>query len=171
MIKKIALLLFVLSPFLSISQNKTIENFFAMHQDDEKATHITMEGWLLQMAAANLGESLEQKAVQAIQKLRILIFDQGNKVSKKDQDKLISGLKKEQFESLLSLREGTTHMELLVQEQAGAITNLLLTILEEDNYVCLNAEGSMPIEEFRKLNIDIDGNTLQQIKKYTNNNP
>lgn len=160
-----------LHPFLLFAQNSVIEDFISRFQNEEMAVHLQMDGWLLQMAAANMEPSLEQKAVQAIEKLRVFILEDNKQVTRKDQEKLITNLKKDHFEPFMSLRENDTRIEVLVREKAGLITNVLLTILDEDNFIFLNAEGALALEEFKKLDLGTNMPGVDQIKKYTKNTP
>jgi hypothetical protein len=165
--KNLILFTLILAPFFLNAQIQSIENFYNKYMEHEKATQINLKGWLLQMASdEEEGEEAEDNIFDKIEQLRILVMEDGNAVSQSDYKKLMKDVQKDNFEQLMKVQDEGTQVDILLREEGGKITNVLLVVFEEDEFVLLSLEGLFDYDDLPELNLDMNGaNHLKKIPK------
>ncbi len=144
---------------LGFSQNQVIEKFYNKYMDKENVSDIHLEGFLLTMAAkfANNDGHNETDILTKITKLRVLLMEDQNMVDLADKKMLQKGLRQEQFEELMQIRDGKAKIDFMVRESEGKITNLLMLVDDKDSFILLSLEGNLSWKDIKNLNIDVEG--------------
>ncbi|GJM35763.1 MAG: hypothetical protein DHS20C18_47640 [Saprospiraceae bacterium] len=152
----ITTLLLVL-PLLSYSQDQNILQFYEKYQNIEEVTNITLQGWVLKMASEFSDEAEVSQILNKITKLRVLVMEGGNLVSQQECRDLVKKVKQNRFEDLMQIRDGGQVIEFLIREDKETITDVLVLISGDDQFVLLSLEGALKFSDLNNLNIDIEG--------------
>ncbi|HFC00423.1 MAG TPA: DUF4252 domain-containing protein, partial [Phaeodactylibacter sp.] len=104
--KKIMIAIAILAiPFLASSQSESIENFYEKYIENEKISDISLNGWILSLAS-KMSEEDGTEILQKITKLRIMIAEEKGIIQKSDIKKLMKDVRKNDFEDLMTIRDG-----------------------------------------------------------------
>lgn len=152
----IATLLCVAS--VSFAQPKAIKNFYDKYKNLEGVEDIKLQGWLLKLAAGFADEDPEAKRLlKKITQLRILTMDHGNLVSQQEYNQLVKNIKQEDFEDLFMVKEEGKNLQFLIREKGEMITDVLLLISGDEEFVLLSLEGLLKFSDLNDLNIEVEG--------------
>ncbi len=147
--------LFVL-PLSGYSQ-KSIKSFYNKYKKFENVTSVKLQGWVIKLAAKFADDPDAKKVAKHISKLRVLTMEDGNLVTKEDYKSLIRSIRKDQFEDLIMVREGTTKINLYIKEKKDKITNALLIVNDVDEFVMISLEGKLRFKDLQELDITVEG--------------
>ena len=148
--------LFVL-PTLVFSQSKAIKQFYNKYKDLESVTDIKLNGWVLKLASTFTDEEDAEKILKKITQLRVLVMEEGNLVTKEEYKSLVKSVKKDQFAELFKVKEEGQNIEFMIREEKDLITDVLILVNGEDQFVLLSLEGKLKFSDLNDLNIEIDG--------------
>ncbi|MCO6479470.1 MAG: DUF4252 domain-containing protein [Phaeodactylibacter sp.] len=150
--------LLALGPLFALAQPKPIADFYEKYKQYENVTDVKLQGWLLEIAS-NFAEGDEQakELLSKITYLRVLVMEDGNLVSPAEYKSLLKEIRQNSFEELLRIREGDENIGFYIRENGEAITDVLLLVNGEDEFVLLSLEGLLKFSDLNDLNIDIDG--------------
>lgn len=155
--KNLIILLLMAIAIPSFGQTKAVKKFYKKYKNTENVTNVNIEGWILKMVATFADdEDLPKDIIRKISHLRILVFEEGNPVSRYEYNQLISEVKSDDFETLLTVRDGKDNVELMIRENAESITDALLFVRSTDEFVLLSLEGAFSLNDLKNLNLDID---------------
>ncbi len=167
--KKIIIALAILAiPFFAQSQHECIEKFYDKYISDEKVTDISLNGWILSLASKMSDES-GTEILEKITKLRIMIAEEKDVVSKSDIKKLMKDVRKNKFEDLITVRDEDVRVNFMIREEGKKITNVLVVIKGDDEFILLSLEGALNLEDLEELNFDVEGGDI--FKKLPKKNP
>jgi len=152
----IIVIVFCLISAISFGQTKSIEAFYNKYKTYENVTDVTLKGWLLNMAMSSESEGKED-VLEKISKLRVLVMDEGNLVSKTELSGLLKSVRSEKFEDLMTVRDDETKVDFLIREEGKFVTNLLVLVHEPDGFVLISLEGMLDLKDLENINFDIEG--------------
>ena len=155
--KIIVLAVFITAAAIANAQHPSVKAFYDKYMGLEKVTNISLQGWVLQMAAEFTDEEDGKALLEKITKLRVMVMEEGNLVSKNDYRSLTQSLEKDSFEKLMDVRDGDDNIDIYLQEKGGNISNVLLMVNSPDEFVMLSLEGNLKFEDLKKLDFDLDG--------------
>jgi hypothetical protein len=89
--------------------------------------------------------------VKKVTKLRVLSMEDKNIVSQKDLQKLISGVKSENFEDLMTVREGTTNVRFMVRDSDKKIKDLLVIVSEANEFILISIECDLKWKDLKNI--------------------
>ncbi|MFK7773246.1 MAG: DUF4252 domain-containing protein [Saprospiraceae bacterium] len=158
--KKIIIAIAILAlPFLASSQHESIENFYNKYVDNEKISDISLNGWILSMAS-KMSEEDGTEILQKITKLRIMLAEEKNIVSKSDVKKLMRDVRNNDFEDLMTVRDEGTRVNFMIREEGENITNVLVIIHGDGDFIMLSLEGNLNFEDLKQLDFDVEGGDI-----------
>ena len=167
--KKIILAIAILAiPFLATSQHESIEKFYDKYVKNEKVTDISLNGWILSLAS-KMTEEDGTEILQKITKLRIMVAEDKNIVTKTDIKQLMKDVRKNKFEDLITVRDEGTRVNFMIREEGKNITNVLVIVHGDDEFILLSLEGNLNWEDLNELNFDVEGGDV--FKKLPKKNP
>lgn len=148
----------------SFAQPKAIKSFYDKYKNLDGVEDVKVQGWLLKLAAGFADEDPEAKRLlKKITNLRILTMDQGNLVSSQEYNQLVKNIKQEAFEDLFMVKEDGKNIQFMIREKGETITDLLLLIRGDDEFVLLSLEGLLKFSDLNDLNIEVNGS--EHLKK------
>jgi hypothetical protein len=154
--KKILLTLLIALPMFGISQSNCIENFYSKYKDHEGITAFTLSGNLIQFAAS-FEEDENKKVMEKISQVRILVMDEVNLVPRNDFNGLLKSLKKDAFDELMLIKEEGTDIEIYIREKGNTISDVILMVYNEGEFIMLSVEGAFNYSDLNDLNLDFNG--------------
>lgn len=146
----------------AFAQTRSINKFINQHKVEDHALAISIPGWMLDIVSmsANFIDEDDKEARELlklsdkISKVRLLILDdEAPGVSKKDMKKLFSGLKKDNFEDLITVKSEGTVVRLMIKEKNDVIKNITAFISSEDATILMTLSGKFNLDELKKLEI------------------
>lgn len=152
-----------LMPLFSTAQNPNVKAFYDKYMGQENVTNVNLQGWVLQMAAKFSDDENGEKLLQKITKLRVMVMEERNLVSKNDYQSLVKSIHKDRFEKLMEIRDGAEKIDFFIQEDGDEISNLLMLINGDDEFILVSLEGNLKFSDLQDLNFEINGG--DQFKK------
>ncbi len=140
-------------PFFGISQSNCIQDFYSKHKDHDGITAFTLSGNLIQFAAS-FEEDGNKKILEKISQVRILVMDEVNFISRKDFNGFLKSLKNDAFDELMLIKEEGTNIEIYIREKGNAITDLILMVYDEGEFIMLSIEGTLNYSDLNDLNLE-----------------
>lgn len=162
-------LLCLLIPDWGMSQSPAIRHFYDQFRSHEDATRISMGGGLLRLAATFSGEKEARKILRKVSHMRLLVIENRDPVSPEAYTQLIKGIQADRFEQLMQIREGGQHIDFYLREDGDTITDVLMLLREEGEFLMLNLEGKLKFSDLNDLHLDVDG--AEQLVKLPENRP
>ncbi len=155
-------------PFFVMAQSPgSIEEFYYKYRQEENTIEMAIEGWLLKMASQNQ-ESSDDKTnlFEKIDKVRVLVMEEKNTVDPSDYKQLIRNAEKEAYSSLIEVNTDGEKVDIMMKEDGDTITNVLLVVSGEEEFVMINLTGNLKYEDLENLDLNIDGGEhFKKIKK------
>ena len=127
--------------------------------DNEKISDISLNGWVLSMAS-KMSDEEGTEILEKITKLRIMIADEKDIVAKTDVKKLIKDVQKNSFEDLMTIRDEGTRINFMIREEGENITNVLVIIHGEGDFILLSLEGNLNFDDLKQLDFDVEGGDI-----------
>jgi hypothetical protein len=153
-------------PIASFAQSKAIEDFYNHYQGQKDISRVELQGGILNLVASFTDESDADELIRKVTRLRVLNMDEGNLVSKSDLGRLVKAVKRDRFEDLMQIRDEGDDIQILIREQKGAITDILVLIYGDENFTMLSLEGKMRFKDIQNLNIEFEGGEhLEKVAK------
>lgn len=155
-------------PTIALAQNKQIEKFYNKYKAQENVTDINLQGWVLSVAAKFADED-SGNILEKITKLRVLVVEDKNIVPTSEYKQLIKDVRRESFEDLIQVNEGKSKVNIMMRESGNKITNVLLLVSGDDEFIMLSLEGNLDWEDLKSLEIDVEG--AEHLKKLPKDQP
>jgi len=149
--------LLALGPFFAFAQPKAIAQFYEKYTQHEDVTDVKLQGWLLEIASNFADDEQAKKILSKITYLRVLVMEEGNLVSPEEYKSLLKDIRQSSFEELFKIREGQQDIGFYIREKGDSITDVLLLVNGDDEFVLLSLEGLLKFSDLNDLHIDIDG--------------
>lgn len=144
-------------PTFMNGQSKYITRFYDHYKSQEEVTNINLRGFVLNLVGTFADDDHAREVLKKVSHLRLLMMEDANLVSPGEYTALIRGIKSDHFEELLVLREGQQRIEFFLREDGDTITDVLMLLNGEDEFILLSLEGAFNFSDLNDLKIDIDG--------------
>ena len=169
----LVILLFAILTPMTINAQTSVNRFFNKHSASKNAISVDISGILIKVAAKIAAEEHEAAEILAsINRLQVLVLEDENPVSASEFQSFTTKLRKDDFEDLMTVREGKTRVNFFIREKNDKIQNILILVSEEDNFVMLNLKGKIKFSDLNKLNFDVEGSEhFKKIPKYKKDVP
>lgn len=164
----IAIAFVAILPSIAFGQNKGIEKFYNKYKAQENVTDINLQGWVLDVAA-KFTDDESGNVLEKITKLRVLVVGDENIVPNTEYNQLVKDVKKDAFEDLIQFREGKSKVNIMFREKGDKITNVLLLVSGEEDFILLSLEGNLSWKDLKSLEIDVEG--AEHLKKLPKDQP
>lgn len=158
--------------FLSTSlsaQSEPIHHFYQQYRDNDHATRLNLKGGLLRIASGFTDDKDARRILRKVSHLRLLVVEEDNPVSAEAYTQLIRGIQSDRFEPLIQVREGKQRIEFFMRENGDTITDLLMLLHDEGEFIMLSLEGKLQFSDLNDLQIDVDG--AQHLSKLPESRP
>ena len=152
------ILMAIVLPFAIQAQSEAVEDFQDKFSEDRDATFVSVRGSLFNFVAsiADFDDDPEAQAlgriadgIQSMQILQVPYFE--SDLSRTDVESLKKSLSKENFEELMSMREGRENVNILSQGSDSEIRNMLILVDNKDDFTLISIEGVLSMEDLSYL--------------------
>ena len=167
MMKKVIVLACILGAVtLGYSQDNALDQFFKSYLNDTSFTVVNISPKMFQLISEMDMKDMEpetKELISNIKSLRILTREKdGLRYFQEANKKLTSN----QFEEILSVREKDgENVRILIREQGEFISELILIVGGEDEFVLLDLVGKINLKTIGKLGSTINAPGLQHLDK------
>lgn len=152
----LACVMLFLSSSLS-AQSQAILHFYQQFKGYDNATRLSLKGVVLRIASGFTDDKDARRLLRKVSHLRLLVIEEDNPVSAEDYTQLLRGIESDSFEQLLQVREGNQRIEFYLRENGDTITDVLMLLRDEGEFILLNLEGKLKFSDLNDLQIDVDG--------------
>lgn len=144
---------------VAFGQSKTVEAFQNKYKDDRDAKVVSLNGSLFELIAKIGSFDEEDEDLQVMSRiaeniksmnvLSIPLYKSG--FTREDVEKMRKNLKGEHYEELMTVRDGADKIYFMTQGNKDQIKNMLVLVQEEEDFVLLNIDGSLQMEDLAYL--------------------
>ena len=164
-----ALIMTLLFGLASYAQSSTIDKLFDKYSGNENITEVNISSKMFSLFGYIDAESKEdQEMMDALKGIKSLyLMTTENKVEADNMRATAKHIKKDSFEPLMTVRDGDDDIEFLIQEKNGKVTELIMLVDSDSNFLVMSLTGLIDLEKLSKLsNIGVDGlENLDKIDK------
>jgi hypothetical protein len=149
----------IATPLLVISQSsQTVKNFFSKYQNNDRAEQLKIGGLVLDLAISFSDDDDNKKILKKLKRLRLLSFEDTNPVDPTDFRQLMKGIQADRYSPLIKLRQkGGETVDIFVQEKNNYISEVLLIVQSQEEFILLNLEGKFRFEDLNDFDLDTKG--------------
>jgi len=155
------------------AQDDGITRFFNQYVDDERFTVVYVSPKMFQMVSKIEADDPDWEKVRPIVAdltgLRVLTSEEVDGVAMyKD---ALSKVPKDEYEELLTVRDGEDNVRIWVKDEGNIVHELLLLVGSPDEFVLLSFTGKIDLDKISDLSksLDVEGaQHLEKIKKKNN---
>jgi hypothetical protein len=142
------------------AQSRSFNKFYRQYSWSENSVKVTLPGILVKIGAKIAKNEVDDntarealKYAKHIKKLKVLVLeeDKARNVEKKKVEKLLAGLEKEKYETLVSVRENDTKVKLYIKTKKDLIRNLIVIVDEGDEFVAVNLKLKLKMEDLTPM--------------------
>jgi len=144
-------------PALMAAQGSPIQHFVNEHSQGEGVHHIRLQGNLLQFS-----HSGDDEVYLKIDKVHFLSTEKAHLIPSSSVSRLIRDLTDFRFEELIQWKEGRDNGRILIREKDRHISDVLLLLSKEDEFLLLHLEGQFDFKYLNDLDLDIEGDRYFQ---------
>ena len=170
--------LFVISILLlctlaASAQNDAISKFFSKYENDDSFTQVVVTARMFGLFANLDAEDPEdQEVIDAVSKvkgLKILTKDNisNGKEMYADAFKMIDS---KEYEELMTVKDRENDMKFLIKEKEGTISELLMVLGGEHEFLILSLVGDIDLKQISKLSKSMDIEGFENLEKLDKNN-
>jgi hypothetical protein len=162
-------LIFIIATF-AISHSyaqKSLHQFIEKYAEVENFNNISLQGSLLNLVFNNSKNKKESVTSLNLKQLTAFWTEDYNPISKKEVRQLLNSLRKDNYEDLIFVKDGSANVNFLIQENAKTITGVILLVDDIDDFYLIQLSGKMNYDNLRDLDLDIEG--IEHFKKLPKN--
>ncbi len=142
-----------------MAQSKAVEDFHSKYKDDRDASVVSLNGSMFELFAsiAELADDEDAQAMARIAKginsMEILAIPMDKAgISTSEIDKLRSDIKSEDYEELMTMRDGRERVYIMAKTKDSKIDNMLVLVNgDEDEFVLMNLNGVLEMKDLAYL--------------------
>lgn len=162
-------ILFIVAIVLSISTfaQSFTENFEKQLTHKEDFTVVNISAKMFELMAMIADEDLQQ-IVSDLKSMKILTT--GKDASKYYNEAIKLLITHKMYEELMSVQENNETIRMFTQEEKGNISELVVVILEPEEFVLIGFNGKINLREIARIAKMIDIKGVEQLEKITPQN-
>lgn len=152
----------------SFSQGSLIKDYFAKYAGDENFTKVSVNAKMFSLFTELDAQSDEEKefleAVSKLKGLKILACDSianAGQIYKKVCDEMESS----GYEELMTVVDGENDIKFSILEEEGEISELLMAVGGDTNFVLLSLFGEIDLKNISKITRNMHLNGLENLSK------
>jgi hypothetical protein len=152
------------------AQVAAIQDFHEKFKDTGKYISVRIEGGLLKILSNVETDDPESeellKAISSLEGIDLHVVDKEEKgLDENYIKKFRKSILKENFEKMMVVRDGDAKIDFLVKEKKGKITDLLMLIDEDSEFIVLSFSGEIDLAALAKLSDELDIKGAKHLEK------
>lgn len=111
----------------------------------------TVPSAAIDMGSWFLDEKTDRVLLRKINKVRVMVFEEGSPVTKKDLKRFDKKAKRKHLDDLVYVREGKTHVRILARERRNAIRKVVVLVQSPDAFVLVSVKGRLRWDDINRV--------------------
>lgn len=168
-------ILLLLGGSMAIAQSRAVDKFHERYKDDGNYISLRIDGGLLKLISGvdtndeETGDLL--RAIGGLESINMYKIDRHESALDENNIRTLrKDIRKEKFEELMVVRDGDAHIDFMVKENKGKISDLLMMVDEMDEFILLTFSGEIDLAALSKLSDDLQIEGAQHLKKIDEEN-
>lgn len=158
--KNILLFLMIALIPLSGQAQKSVRKFYNNVSRKDGNVKMTLPGFLIHMGAGiarnhvddDPDAKLALEMTKYIKKIKVVVSEDQNSISQKDYMRFVDiARKKDKFNDLIMVKEGTTNVNIMMRGNDRKIKNLLVLVNDGEEFVMLSMKTSLKYKDLNKF--------------------
>lgn len=166
---KVLIVLTIIFSLTSFAQSSEIDKLFEKFSGNENVTEVNISSKMFSLFGYIDADSKEdQETLDALKDIKSLYLMSSESEAEVIEMRAASKhIKKKNFEPLMTVRDGDDDIEFLIQEKDGVVSELIMLVDSDSNFLVMSLTGLIDLEKLSKLsNIGVDGlKNLEKIEK------
>ena len=133
------------------AQTPSLDKFFKRHHQTEDVNQISFGGFALTFASWFIDDPATKNIAKKADRARFLITEGENRVTDSNVQQLLKQLNRDDFESLLNIRDGKDHVEIFMREDSRHILNVVAVVRSADEFLLASFECKLNKEDLGTL--------------------
>ena len=152
-IKYLLLTICLLSCSITYAQNNTFSHLFEKYENEDDVTVVSISKAMFNMIPGNISTgNVDIKDILPKIESLLLISSNTNKMK----DKMYSEFKNitekdKNYEQLMRIKDNKTNVNFHVRKSGNMITELIMLVNEDDNFVAIQILGNFTFEDIQKI--------------------
>ena len=152
------LIIALILPLTILAQSPSVEKFQDKYRGEKHASFVTIEGSLFNFVSsfADVDDDPDLQAfgriadgIRSMQVLSLNYFDVD--LSKAEVADLRDDLKKEKYETLISVKDGRQFVNIMAKGSDSEIRDIVIIVDDKDDFTLLSLEGKLSTEDLAYL--------------------
>ena len=154
--KKIALILLLLLPFLANAQQSQLNSFFEKYSGKDGYTSVYISSYMFELFKKISNKSEEKEfndIITRLKSIKILTVDSVTNINSKIkfQKELLSILPKNIYKELMIVKDGSETVSFLFRNEGDKISEFVMTVEGSGSPVLIFLEGDIDLKQLSKL--------------------
>ncbi len=161
------ILLFVGLGSTVFGQKDAVTKYFDKYKNDDRFTTVYVSPKMFQMIAQVAQEEYDEDIVEMVRELEGLHILTTEHNSAQFYKEAIATINTNQYEELMTVRDGGQNVKFMVKDQEGGnvVNELLLLVGGEDEFVLLSFVGKIYLDKVAKLAKNLNINGAEHLRK------
>lgn len=122
------------------------------YKDYDGAIAVSLPDFVIEMGSWFIKEDDGRKVIHKVNKARALVFaDNQNPITDRDMRRFARKAKRRHLEDLVMVREGKTHVRVMVKERGKAIRKLVVLVNTEEEFALVTIKGNLRWNDLNKV--------------------
>lgn len=139
---------------------KSVRKFYKNVHKNEETVKMTLPGFLIHMGAGIARNKVDDdpdaklalELTKYIKNIKIVVAEDQQSISKQDYNKFIDiARKRDKFDDLLMVKDGETHVNIMMRGNERKIRNLLVLVNDGDEFVMLSMKTNLKYKHLNKF--------------------
>ncbi len=118
---------------------------------DYDGISFTVPSTLIDIGSWFLDEKADRVLLRKINKVRVMVFEDGSPVTEKDLKRFNRRAKRKRLEDMIYVREGKTHVRVMAKERRNAIRKLVVLVQSPDEFVLVSVKGKLRLDDINRV--------------------
>lgn len=137
---------------LGINANAQDRGLYWKYKDYDGAIALSVPRWVIHAGSWFVEEKTDRKLIRKVRKMRVLVFeDQLSPVTKGDVEKFSRKARKRHLESMMSIREQQTRVEVWAKERRNKLRKVVILVREPETFALVSFRTKMHMDEIGQL--------------------
>ncbi len=153
--KNLLLILTVSCTYLSNAQTPALDRFYRTHKKVDDVAHISLGGFILKIGSWFIEDPTARTLARKAKRARFLVTEGENRIRNAEVNKLVRQLRRDNFESLVQIRDHGDKIDLFIREDGRYIRNVLATVRSDDEFILASFECKLKKSDMEDLLNDV----------------
>lgn len=153
---------FICFSLSATAQNRAIKKFYHKYKKEDNTVNFVLPGFLVWFGTGMANEIVKDEEAKIFLRfakkfktMRLLVMEDQNTITAEDYNNLIAGVKKNNYEELISVKQKGTQIHIMGRGNSKKFKNLLILVSEEDSFVMMNMKTKIKPKDLNRLINDL----------------